>query len=240
MTSLGNKNNENHLRHKCKMIQNDDTLSRQFFWPMEIWTQKKWHFFQAIFVEKYQNENMKKKLIFFQAIFDATNTTRERRATVYERIVHQHGLKCMFLESICNRWDLIYFLFWDCKKWSIFAVNVLFVLIKKCMSLTLQFSWQAVQSVAKVGNRGNCQSQTRLGSDFPEIALLRRWQQQCVYCCNQFREMGTWFIWHFYGRTTLNMLWWTITPQNGKDARGTVLSVWTINMDQPEKKTTFA
>ena len=39
-----------------------------------------------------------------QAIFDATNTTRERRATVYERIVHQHGLKCMFLESICNRW----------------------------------------------------------------------------------------------------------------------------------------
>ena len=42
--------------------------------------------------------------ISLQAIFDATNTTRERRATVYERIVHQHGLKCMFLESICNRW----------------------------------------------------------------------------------------------------------------------------------------
>jgi len=36
------------------------------------------------------------------AIFDATNTTKERRATVYDRIVHQHGLKCMFLESICN------------------------------------------------------------------------------------------------------------------------------------------
>jgi len=37
------------------------------------------------------------------AIFDATNTTRERRATVYDRIVCQSGLKCMFLESICNR-----------------------------------------------------------------------------------------------------------------------------------------
>lgn len=24
--------------------------------------------------------------------------------------------------------------------------------------------------------------------------------------CNQSREMGTWFIWHFYGRTTLNIL----------------------------------
>ena len=39
----------------------------------------------------------------FQAIFDATNTTRERRANVYDRIVHKHKLKCMFLESICNR-----------------------------------------------------------------------------------------------------------------------------------------
>ena len=30
MTSLGNKNNENHLRHKCKMIQNDDTPDNYF------------------------------------------------------------------------------------------------------------------------------------------------------------------------------------------------------------------
>jgi len=36
------------------------------------------------------------------AIFDATNTTRERRHTVFDRIVRQNGLKCMFLESICN------------------------------------------------------------------------------------------------------------------------------------------
>lgn len=36
------------------------------------------------------------------AIFDATNTTKERRVNVHERIVHQNGLKCMFLESICN------------------------------------------------------------------------------------------------------------------------------------------
>ncbi len=31
------------------------------------------------------------------AIFDATNTTRERRHLVYERIVKENNLKCMFL-----------------------------------------------------------------------------------------------------------------------------------------------
>ena len=31
------------------------------------------------------------------AIFDATNTTRERRKIVYDKIVNQNGLKCMFL-----------------------------------------------------------------------------------------------------------------------------------------------
>jgi len=36
------------------------------------------------------------------AIFDATNTTKDRRRVVYDKIVNQHDLKCMFLESICN------------------------------------------------------------------------------------------------------------------------------------------
>lgn len=36
------------------------------------------------------------------AIFDATNTTRERRNNVFDRIVRQNNLKCIFLESICN------------------------------------------------------------------------------------------------------------------------------------------
>lgn len=36
------------------------------------------------------------------AIFDATNTTRDRRRTVHDWIVDKNGLKCMFLESICN------------------------------------------------------------------------------------------------------------------------------------------
>ena len=31
------------------------------------------------------------------AIFDATNTTRERRQMVYETIVLKHGFKCLFL-----------------------------------------------------------------------------------------------------------------------------------------------
>ena len=31
------------------------------------------------------------------AIFDATNTTRERRQMVYDTIVLKHGFKCLFL-----------------------------------------------------------------------------------------------------------------------------------------------
>lgn len=41
------------------------------------------------------------------AIFDATNTTRERRHTVFNRIVVQHGLRCMFLESICTSDEIV-------------------------------------------------------------------------------------------------------------------------------------
>jgi len=38
----------------------------------------------------------------YVAIFDATNTTKERRQHVFTRIVLQNELKCMFLESICT------------------------------------------------------------------------------------------------------------------------------------------
>jgi 6-phosphofructo-2-kinase/fructose-2,6-biphosphatase 2 len=41
------------------------------------------------------------------AIFDATNTTRERRRIVYDKIVNQNGMKCMFLESICNSDNIV-------------------------------------------------------------------------------------------------------------------------------------
>ena len=34
------------------------------------------------------------------AIFDATNTTRERRKIVFDKIVYKNGLKCMFLGMI--------------------------------------------------------------------------------------------------------------------------------------------
>ena len=157
-----------------------------------------------------------------QAIFDATNTTRERRATVYERIVHQHGLKCMFLESICNRWVLVV---------HTFNVDI--------TSLCFQ---ERKMEVSQMTSGQKCEQ------SWESVKVNQRWLRSLQNCTfqklaitaysNQFREMGTWFIWHFYGRTTLNMLWWTITPQNGKE--GTALSVWTINMDQPEKKTTFA
>lgn len=41
------------------------------------------------------------------AIFDATNTTRERRKIVFDKIVYKNGLKCMFLESICNSDNIV-------------------------------------------------------------------------------------------------------------------------------------
>ena len=44
-------------------------------------------------------------LKYFQgeiAVFDATNTTRERRRLLYQRIVVEKGYKLFFVESICN------------------------------------------------------------------------------------------------------------------------------------------
>ena len=36
------------------------------------------------------------------AVFDATNTTRERRKYLYQRVVKEKGFKLFFVESICN------------------------------------------------------------------------------------------------------------------------------------------
>lgn len=41
------------------------------------------------------------------AIFDATNTTRERRLMVYDKVVKESGFKCLFMESICNSASII-------------------------------------------------------------------------------------------------------------------------------------
>jgi len=41
------------------------------------------------------------------AIFDATNTTKERRQMVYHTVVVKRGFKCLFLESICDSPQLI-------------------------------------------------------------------------------------------------------------------------------------
>ena len=35
------------------------------------------------------------------AVFDATNTTKKRRRTLYETIVVEKGFKLFFVESIC-------------------------------------------------------------------------------------------------------------------------------------------
>ena len=41
------------------------------------------------------------------AIFDATNTTRERRHNVFTRIVVKNHFKCIFLESICTSDEIV-------------------------------------------------------------------------------------------------------------------------------------
>lgn len=41
------------------------------------------------------------------AIFDATNTTLERRKMVYDIVVIKNGFKCIYLESICDDQHLI-------------------------------------------------------------------------------------------------------------------------------------
>jgi len=41
------------------------------------------------------------------AIFDATNTTRQRRQMVHDKVVLENGFKCLFLESICDNPDIV-------------------------------------------------------------------------------------------------------------------------------------
>lgn len=41
------------------------------------------------------------------AVFDATNTTRERRRLIHEIVVDKFGFKCFFVESICSDPDII-------------------------------------------------------------------------------------------------------------------------------------
>ena len=41
------------------------------------------------------------------AIFDATNTTLDRRSIVHERVVVDSGHPLLFIESICTNQDLI-------------------------------------------------------------------------------------------------------------------------------------
>lgn len=41
------------------------------------------------------------------AVYDATNTTRERRRFIYEQVVEKHGFKLFFVESICEDPNII-------------------------------------------------------------------------------------------------------------------------------------
>ena len=40
-------------------------------------------------------------------VFDATNTTIERRKLLYEKVVMQHGYKLFFVESVCDDESII-------------------------------------------------------------------------------------------------------------------------------------
>ena len=41
------------------------------------------------------------------AVFDATNTTRKRRRLLYEKFVKENGFNLFFVESICEKQDII-------------------------------------------------------------------------------------------------------------------------------------
>eukprot|EP00095_Tigriopus_kingsejongensis_P005785 snap_masked-scaffold1542_size36322-processed-gene-0.2 protein:Tk05785 transcript:snap_masked-scaffold1542_size36322-processed-gene-0.2-mRNA-1 annotation:"6-phosphofructo-2-kinase fructose- -bisphosphatase" len=41
------------------------------------------------------------------AVFDATNTTRKRRQFLYECFVEKHGYSLFFVESVCDREEII-------------------------------------------------------------------------------------------------------------------------------------
>lgn len=41
------------------------------------------------------------------AVFDATNTTRKRRQYLYEFFVQKHGYNLFFVESVCDKEDII-------------------------------------------------------------------------------------------------------------------------------------
>ena len=41
------------------------------------------------------------------AVFDATNTTRARRRLLYDSLVTEKGFNLFFVESVCDRDDII-------------------------------------------------------------------------------------------------------------------------------------
>ena len=41
------------------------------------------------------------------AVFDATNTTRKRRAKLYDAVVVDKGFRLFFVESVCDREEII-------------------------------------------------------------------------------------------------------------------------------------
>lgn len=43
----------------------------------------------------------------FVQIFDATNTTRERRHFILDKVVGQWAFRVFFVESICERQDIV-------------------------------------------------------------------------------------------------------------------------------------
>ena len=68
---------------------------------MFSWIEDKVYKGQLCFDQAHKYLEMK----YFQgeiAVFDATNTTRERRKLLYQRIVVEKGYKLFFVESICN------------------------------------------------------------------------------------------------------------------------------------------
>ena len=43
----------------------------------------------------------------FSQVFDATNSTRERRQTIYDVVVTKMGFKLFFVESLCDDPEIV-------------------------------------------------------------------------------------------------------------------------------------
>ena len=63
------------------------------------------------------------------AVFDATNTTRERRKLIYQYLTRERSYKTFFIESICMDDSIIEANIKVCSYCIIYIFNLIFILV---------------------------------------------------------------------------------------------------------------